>query len=128
MHIELLLLQNILYPVTHHERVPFQWEFVLKTLFKSNCICARCERYFIKHYSEGSSPCISNNEIYLQRHKLARKNIDLYFLQLMSLPVLVFINATKGNNPRHLCVVFNKTHPLILKNKAFSTLIDAPKP
>ena len=46
----------------------------------------------------------------------------------MSLPVLVFINAAKGNNPRHLCVVFDKTHPLIFKNNAFSTLIDAPNP
>ena len=53
---------------------------------------------------------------------------DLDVLQLLSLPVLVFIKAAKGDNPRYLCVVVNQTHPLITKNNVFSILMAAPKP
>ena len=50
-------------------------------------------------------------------------------LQLLSLPVLVFIKSTKGDNPRYLCILFDQTHPLITKkNNAFSTLMAAPNP
>ena len=40
---------------------------------------------------------------------------DLDVLQLLSLLVLVFIKAEKGDNPRYLCVVFDQTRPLITK-------------
>ena len=42
---------------------------------------------------------------------------DLDVRQLLSLPVLVFLDTTKGDNPHVLCVVFNQTHPLITKKK-----------
>ena len=42
---------------------------------------------------------------------------DLDVRQLLSLPVLVFLDAKKGNNPRVLCVVFDQTRPLITKKK-----------
>ena len=53
---------------------------------------------------------------------------DLDVLQLLSLLVLVFIKAEKGDNPSYLCVVVNQTRPLITKNNAFSILMAAPNP
>ena len=47
----------------------------------------------------------------------------------MSLPVLVFIESTKGENPSEICVIFDQTCPLITKKKnAFSALMAASKP
>ena len=61
--------------------------------------------------------------------KLGRGKNDLYILQLRILPILVFIEAKKGDNPHDLCVVFDKTCPLITKKKnAFSTLMATSKP
>ena len=61
--------------------------------------------------------------------KLARAKNYLDLFQLLSLPVSVFIEETKGSNPRDLCVVFDKTCPLITKKmNEFSTLVSALKP
>ena len=61
--------------------------------------------------------------------KLGRGKNDLYILQLRILPILVFIEAKKGDNPHDLCVVFDKTCPLITKKKnAVSTLMAASNP
>ena len=58
--------------------------------------------------------------------KLARAKNDLYILQLLSLPVSVFIESTKGDKTCEICVVFDQTRPLITKKKnAFSTLTAA---
>ena len=60
---------------------------------------------------------------------MTRANNDLDVLQLLSLPVSVFIEAKKGNNPRKLYVVFDQTRPIITKkNNAFSTHMAASKP
>ena len=61
--------------------------------------------------------------------KLAREKNDWDVLQLLSLPVSVFIEAKKGDNPRELCLVFDQTRPIITKKKnAFSTHMAASKP
>ena len=47
--------------------------------------------------------------------KLAMAKNDLDVLQLLSLPVSVFIEAKKGDNQSELYVVFDQTYPIITK-------------
>ena len=49
----------------------------------------------------------------------------LYFHQLLSLPVSLFRDTTKGDNPRVLCVVFDQTRPLIAKKKDANAVLMA---
>ena len=52
----------------------------------------------------------------------------LDFCQLLILPVSVFLDTAKGDNPCMLCVVFNQTHPLITKKKdANAVIMDSSK-
>ena len=61
--------------------------------------------------------------------KLAREKNDLDVLQLLILTLLVFIEATKCNNPREICLLFDQTSPLITKkNNNFSTIMAASNP
>ena len=61
--------------------------------------------------------------------KLARAKNDLDVFQLLSLPLLVFIEETKCDNPRELCLLCDQTNPLIAKKKnAFSTIMAASNP
>ena len=50
---------------------------------------------------------------------------DLDVRQLLSLPVLVFLDTKKGDNPRVLCVVFDQTRPLITKKKDANAVLMA---
>ena len=50
---------------------------------------------------------------------------DLDVCQLLSLTVSVFLDTTKGDNPRVLCVVFDQTRPLITKKKGDNAVIMA---
>ena len=49
----------------------------------------------------------------------------LYFHQLLSLPVSLFRDTTKGDNPRVLYVVLDKTRPLIAKKKDANAVLMA---
>ena len=49
----------------------------------------------------------------------------LYFHQLLSLPVSLFLDTTKGDNPRVLYVVLDKTRPLIAKKKDANAVLMA---
>ena len=50
---------------------------------------------------------------------------DLDVCQILSLPVSVFIDSTKGDNPRVILVVFDQTRPLITKKKYANVVIMA---
>ena len=51
------------------------------------------------------------------------KNLDV--LQLLSLPVSLFLDTTKVDNPRVLCVLFDQTRPLITKKKDANAVLMA---
>ena len=50
---------------------------------------------------------------------------DFAFCQLLILPVSVFLDTTKGDNPCVLCVVFGQTRPLIAKKKDDNAILMA---
>ena len=50
---------------------------------------------------------------------------DLDVRQLLSLPVSVFLDTTKCDNPRVLCVVFDQTRPIITKIKDANAVLMA---
>ena len=50
---------------------------------------------------------------------------DLDVRQILSLPVSVFLDSTKGDNPRVILVVFDQTRPLITKKKYANAVIMA---
>ena len=63
--------------------------------------------------------------IYYNSDIKAEMEKELDVCQLLSVPVLVFIDTTKGDNRRVLCVVFNQTRPLITNKKNVNTVLMA---
>ena len=69
----------------------------------------------------------ADSDIKLARAKNDLDDLDVF--QLLSLPLLVFIEASKWYNPHELCLLFNETSPLITKKKnAFSKFMAASNP
>ena len=50
---------------------------------------------------------------------------DLDVRQILSLPVSVFLDSTKGDNPRVILVVFDQTRPLIANKKDTNAVLMA---
>ena len=72
--------------------------------------------------------CASATMKYSNRDIKAAMAKDLDVSQLLSLLVSVFLDTTKGDNPRVICVVFDQTRPLMTKNKdANAVLMSASK-